>query len=214
MGLIKLISKVGFVLGIILALLTYKEQRTWEETVLVEKQNQVSSKEAELKIKVAEVNKAEQFVADREQKKKQLFELREEVDRQAKSVPQKASLPEVLAELDTRADKTGLVFSRFAPQAEVRQRFLVLSPFSVKLRGTYTQIMSFVDAAANMERAVSTQNLVIDSPSAPKAGASILNAEATMVTYHIDMNSLAAATSSDSNVSGASSSGTRGGEGR
>lgn len=191
-GLIRLFNRLMPFVALVFAYLGYQAQQEWVETKLKPVQAQVISKQGELEAKIKELKLAEDFVAKRDEKKRELFRLKEEVDREAKSVPQKASLPEVLTALADRSDQTGLEFSKFAPQAEAKQNFLVMTPFMVTLKGTYTQIMSFLDAAANMERAVTTESLQIDTPSSPKGGASILSAQATMVAYYIDMTVLAA----------------------
>jgi len=190
-ALLRLLMKLGLIGGLVLGFFAWQEQKEWEESVLQAEINKVPQKESELSRKVQEVKDAQAFLTSRDQKQKELIALKEEVDKQAKSVPQKASLPALLSALADRSDITGLEFSRFNPQAEVKFRFLVLTPFTVSLRGTYTQIMSFLDAAANMERAVTTESLILDSPSSPKGGASILNATAVMVAYHIDAAELA-----------------------
>jgi Tfp pilus assembly protein PilO len=190
--LIRIINLAALLYAIYLPYDMYQAQVTWEQTVYAAKVAEISEKSSLLAQKILDVKKADDFRLQRDAKIAALQQLRMAVDEQASLVPKKANLREVLKALADRADSTGLDFSSFKPSEVTRVKFLVKTPVNIELRGTYTQVMSFLDAAANMPRAVTTEVLNLTTTAAPRSGASAVNVKATLIAYHLDESVLAA----------------------
>ncbi|NCN27894.1 type 4a pilus biogenesis protein PilO [bacterium] len=145
---------------------------------------QIVQQESTYKRLVKENSEAEAFKEQRAQKLKELNQLAQDFQSTADKIPRAPEVASVLRSLADISDNAGLTFARFKPGAQLQEEFLVITPLDVELKGTYPQILSFVDAAANIKRVVSGQELVMDSPS-KRGGSAILQAKTVLYTYHI-----------------------------
>ena len=193
MSIIRLFIRIPFVIWFLIAAgLGYMDYQTWQTDVYQPLVAAKDAKKSQVSIKQAELNRAEEFTRRREEKIKELQELTLKLEATKSALPRSASVPSLLKDLADISDKVGLQFSRFKPENERKRRFLVETPITVELRGTYIQIMSFLDGAANIERIIATEKLSFDNPSI-RGGVSTLTANASLITYHIDESSISAA---------------------
>lgn len=165
-----------------------KEYYDWESEVYSGLEAQLQAKNAELAAVKRETGRAEEFRRRKEAKLKELQELSAKLEATRQEYPTTPSIPQLLKDLADVADRTGLEFHSFRPQAERRQEFVVTTPIEVRLRGTYVQIMSFLDTSANLKRTVAAEKLSIDSPTTREGSVSVVMASAQLVTYSIDEN--------------------------
>ena len=199
MSFIRILIKIPFVLWFVIAGgLGYMDFKNWEADVLAPLIASRESKKNEVSIKQAELNRAEEFTRRREEKLKELQDLTLRLEATKSALPRSSSIPSLLKDLADISDKVGILFSRFKPENERKRKFLVETPISVELRGTYVQIMTFLDSAANIERIVATEKISFDNP-AFRGPTSILTATATLITYHIDEGAIASSTANSTN---------------
>ncbi len=153
--------------------------------------NERQSKETQLLSLNENAKKIEEFKRRRAEKLKELQDLGEKFKATADRMPRSASVPDLLKSLADISDKSGLEFSRFKPGANRHQQFLVVTPIEVTLKGTYVQVMTFLDAAANLTRVVAAEKLIfgLDSKGTSIPGpVNVVSATASLVTYYIDEN--------------------------
>jgi len=189
MNLIKSLLAIPFLFLILLALgggLAYRDYTTWVEEVRQPMVDSIAAKGNEVKSLRAEVVRAQEFDKRRQEKLIQLQELARKLESTANAMPRSANVPDLLKSLADVADKAGIEFSSFRPQIERRMEFLVITPIDVQLKGNYVQIMSFLDASANLTRVVACEKLSLDGSTAPRGGVNILTAQMTLVTYHLE----------------------------
>jgi len=144
-------------------------------------------KTTELRSLTERAEKIDEFKKSRAAKLKQLQDLGERFKATSDRLPRAASIPDLLKSLADISDKSGLEFSKFRPSATRKEQFLVITPLEVNLKGTYVQIMTFLDAAANLTRVVASEKLSIEGVQ-NRSPVNIVTATASLVTYHIDDN--------------------------
>ena len=60
-----------------------------------------------------------------------------------------------------------------------------ITPVEVELKGSYPQVMSFLDETAHVKRIIAAKSLELDRPEA-RAGISVVSAKATIYAYRIE----------------------------
>jgi Tfp pilus assembly protein PilO len=188
MSLLKAILNIPFLpllIVVISGALGYRDYTEWNEVTYQPLLATLETKKGEIERVRADVARAQDFDRTRKEKLMQLQELARKLELTANAMPRSANIPDLLKSLADLADKAGIEFSSFRPQAERRREFLVLSPIEVQLKGNYVQIMSFLDSAANLTRVVSCEKLSLEGTS-PRGGVNILSAGITLVTYHLE----------------------------
>jgi type IV pilus assembly protein PilO len=193
MAIVRMLIRIPFIIWFLVAGgLGYMDYMTWETDIYQPLIGQRDQKQAVVSAKQSELNRAEEFTRKREEKLKELQELTLRLEATKSALPRSSSISSLLKDLADISDSVGLQFSRFKPEQERFRKFLVETPISVELKGTFVQIMSFLDGAANIERIVATEKLSLDN--AVQTGpSSVLTATATLITYHIDDSSVTGA---------------------
>lgn len=202
MSILRVLIRLPFILWFLIAGgLGYMDYTTWETDVYQPLLAQLDTQKAQVVAKQGELKRAEEFTTRREEKLKELQDLTLRLEATKSALPRTASIPNLLKDLADVSDKVGLQFSRFRPEKERQKKFLWETPIAVDLRGTYVQIMSFLDGAANIERIVATEKLDLANPQF-RGPAAVISAQATMITYHIDEAAVAASVSAPQNPAG------------
>lgn len=187
MSLIWKIIRLPFLIWIAIGVgMAYRDYSEWESTTLTSLNGQLQGKSAEYNNVKRETSKAEEFRRRKEEKLRELQELSAKLEATRSQYPTSPNVSQLLKDLADVADRTGLEFHSFKPMAEKRQEFIVTTPIEVKLRGTYIQIMSFLDTAANLKRAVVAEKLALDNPTTRDGSVSLVNVSANLVTYSVD----------------------------
>ncbi|MBS1982784.1 MAG: type 4a pilus biogenesis protein PilO [Bdellovibrionales bacterium] len=187
MRIILRLAKVPFILWLIIGGgLAYMDYTDWQQSVWEPLVNQKEVKQGQLAGFKRESSKAEDFRRKKEEKLRELQALSDKLEMTRQKYPTSPNIPQLLKDLADTADRTGLEFHNFKPQPEKRQEFVVTTPIEVKIRGTYVQIMSFLDTAANLKRAVVAEKLSLDTPTSRDRSVSLINATASLVTYSIE----------------------------
>jgi Tfp pilus assembly protein PilO len=195
MALIRLFIRIPPVLYFLIAGgLSYMDYDAWMKGEQNDLQGQIQSLESTLAAKKDEVKRAEDFKLRRDEKLAELQALRTKLEQTKGKLPRSSSVPDLLKSLADLAERAGLNFSRFRPEAPRKNQFLVETPVSVDFSGTYVQLMSFLDATANLERIVATEKLNLNpnagggatQKNANVTGTTFLRAGVQLLTYHLD----------------------------
>jgi type IV pilus assembly protein PilO len=183
---IRLFLRIPFVVWFALAgYMNWTKYQEWTEGTLVGLDAQIQQKNAELQAETAKLTQIQEFERQRETKLRELEALGQKFESSRKELPRSAAIPELLKVLADVADTSGLEFSKFTPQAARRTAILTEAPIEVELKGTYLQIMGFLDAAANLTRVVQAQKLVLDSPET-RGQVRVIKADASLVTFFLE----------------------------
>jgi type IV pilus assembly protein PilO len=163
----------------------YLTENEFNEQVKDNLDQQISAKTAELATKKAEVAKGESYRASLRAKEKELADLYSQSEQTSKQLPKSQSIPEILKALADNSDRAGLDFISIKPQATRLTEFIVETPLEISLRGSYVQLMSFLDASVNLTRVIRVQSVKFSRPTTRGSIAS-LDAVASLVSYHVD----------------------------
>ncbi len=185
--MIRSILRIPFVLFVLVAgALAYRDYQTWQTEIEEPLKVEIQAREQESIAKRAEVQRAQNFEQEKAAKLQELEKLAAQLEATRTEMPRNSSVPDLLKLLADMSDRTGLEFSSFKPGTPEQKEFLVMTPIDVVLKGTYVQIMTFLDASANLTRVVAAQRLKIDLPGPLRTTANVLTATAKLVTYHLD----------------------------
>lgn len=187
MSLLAKLARIPFILWFAVAGgLAYMDYTEWESNTLAMLDSEKSQKESRLAQVKRDTGRAEDFRRRKEQKLRELQELSRKIEATRQQYPTSPNIAQLLKDLADVADRTGLEFHSFKPGAERRQEFIVTTTIDVRLRGTYIQVMSFLDTASNLKRTVTAEKLSLENPSVRDGSVSLVNATATLATYSVD----------------------------
>lgn len=179
------IAQIPFVLWVLIAAgLAFMDYRDWDASVyqplLTENQNKVSDFEQ----LVAENQRTKEFDAQRAAKLKELQDLGEQFKETAAKIPRTASIAYLLKSFADVSDSIGVDIASYKPMAERSDTFVQITPLEVSVVGSYPQVMSFLDAVANLERIVHSKQITF-SNARPSGGSSRVNTKILFETYSI-----------------------------
>jgi len=182
----KILLKINPVLWILLLVgLCYMDHQEWEQNVYQPLLQEIESKKIELKRVEADLAKIDDFIKNRDAKRAELDRVQNEFDAVRKEFPPTPALPSLLKSLADITEKLGMDFASFRPAGDVPVELLQAAQIDVKLRGSYVQIMSFLDSVSNLERIVNTEALTL-RPGAEKENATFksIDADLKILTYY------------------------------
>jgi type IV pilus assembly protein PilO len=79
-------------------------------------------------------------------------------------LPDAADVPQLLAQLGSRAEQVGLVIDEFQPKDETNKGFYAEIAFDMKVTGTYHEVAMFVDSVGKLDRIVNVAEIKMDKP--------------------------------------------------
>jgi len=135
----------------------------------------------------AENRKAETFEKERDTRFQELQSLAENFNSALEKLPKSSDTPGLLSNLAEISDRVGVEFTRFEPGTAALNGVLMETPFKIELKGSFVQIMSFLDEVAHLTRIVSGKSVSFKDPILRGSNA-IVTAEAVLVTYYFDEN--------------------------
>jgi type IV pilus assembly protein PilO len=165
----------------------YTIYNNWQDTVYKPLLAEESGLRQQVDALKRQNSEAEKFDKERDEKLRLIAELGEKFNQTAGRIPRSPNVPVLLKSLADISDRTGLIFSSFRPQPLIQDEFLSITPLDMTLRGTYVQIMSFLDATARLERILTLRSLDFDTPKRRGQG-TILEAKARIYTYYVTGN--------------------------
>ena len=169
----------------------YYTHMTWESETLTPLREQVKNTKQQFTQLQKQNKEAEAFGKDRDANFQELQSLAEKFNTALEKLPKSSDTPGLLSNLAEISDRVGLEFARFEPGKAEMNGFLMETPFKIELRGTFVQVMSFLDEVAHLKRIVTGKSLSLKDPTLHGQSA-LLKAEATLVTYYFDESAKAA----------------------
>ncbi|HQS98821.1 MAG: pilus assembly protein PilO [Hydrogenophilales bacterium 16-64-46] len=110
--------------------------------------------------------------------RQQLADIEQAFGALLKQLPNKQEMDALITDVNQAGLGRGLQFELFKPQPETKHDFYAETPISVKVRGGYHDIASFVSDISKLSRIVTLQNIAIE----PIKGGN-LNMDAVVKTY-------------------------------
>ncbi len=186
MGFIRAILNLPLIIWIIaIGGYLYYTHVNWETDSLIPLQQQVATAKDEFSKIQVQNREAEAFEKERDARFQKLQSLAEEFNKALEKLPRSSDTPGLLSNLAEISDRVGVEFARFEPGRPALNGFLMETPFRVELRGSFVQIMSFLDEVAHLKRIVTGKSLSLKEPTL-RGQTAILKAEAVLLTYYFD----------------------------
>lgn len=186
MGFIRAIIKLPWPLWILgIGGYLYYTYYTWENDEFLPLKAQIETTTQQLTKLQKENKEAETFEKERDANFQQLQSLAEEFNKALEKLPKSSDTPGLLSNLAEISDRVGVDFTRFEPGKAALNGFLMETPFKIELKGTFVQIMSFLDEVAHSKRIVSGKSVTFKDPIL-KGSKAVVTAEAVLVTYYFD----------------------------
>jgi type IV pilus assembly protein PilO len=211
MGIIRALLRLSLFFWVIgIGGFLYYKYMTWQTESLVPLQQQLETAKQQLTRLQKQNRDAETFEKERDARFQELQTLAEQFNQALEKLPRSADTPGLLSNLAEISDRVGVEFTKFEPQPAQSTGFLMENPFKIELKGTFVQIMSFLDEVAHLKRIVTSRSLSLAEP-VLRGQTAILKADTTLVTYYFDESGKAAAraqpaTSANSGAATSSSS--------
>jgi type IV pilus assembly protein PilO len=185
-----MIAKIGKFFWIWIPLtigLVFMDYQEWNDNTYQPLLQQVEGQKAELAAAEASLARIEEYRKKKDAKLAEYNSLLDEYEKVRKEFPTSPALPSLLKSLADISERIGLEFSNFKPGGEVPSELLKAAQIDVKIKGSYVQLMSFLDQVSNLQRIVNTESLVL------KPGTSLENnqfrsveADLKILTYYGD----------------------------
>jgi Tfp pilus assembly protein PilO len=182
----KTLLKINPVLWLLLLVgLCYMDHQEWEQNTYLPMLQDIEGKKIELQTVEADLAKIDDFIKNRDAKRAELDRVQNEFDAVRKEFPPTPALPALLKSLADITEKLGMEFASFKPGGPVAVELLQAVSIDVRLKGSYVQIMSFLDSVSNLQRIVNTETLFL-KPGSSNENASFksIDADLKILTYY------------------------------
>ncbi len=146
--------------------------------IYMPKQTEISNLQKAKKKVAGELAKAKIDANQLKTYEKKMEEAKVQFEIVKNTLPEKKDIPSLLTSISQAGRDSGLEFTLFQPNNEVKKQFYAEIPVSVQLNGQYHNIAVFFDKVARLPRIVNLRNIKLAS----KTG-SELNATCQAVTY-------------------------------
>lgn len=194
MGLLRALIKLPIILWLTaIGGYLYYSYVSWQSEQFEPLKSQIESTKSQLETLQKQNREAEAFEKERDSRFQELQSLAEEFNRALEKLPKSSDTPGLLSNLAEISDRVGVEFTRFEPGTSALNGFLMETPFKVELKGTFVQIMSFMDEVAHLKRIVAGKSINFKDPILRGSNAQ-LTAEAVLITYYFDENARPGAT--------------------
>ena len=117
-------------------------------------------------------------VANLEELKQQLEEMRRSFGAMLRQLPSKTEIPNLIVDISQTGLSAGLEIELFRPEAEVRKGFYAEKPIELRVIGNYHQMGNFVSGVAALPRIVTLHDITMEPMDDGR-----LKMEATAKTY-------------------------------
>lgn len=114
-----------------------------------------------LEEKVRENNELESYRPKLKQIEQQLAELKQQLEIEARIVPNEKQIDGFITMLDGEAQKAGVELRRYTAKATVAKEYYTEVPFDVELDGPYYSVLNFFDRVGKLERIVNVSGLLM-----------------------------------------------------
>jgi type IV pilus assembly protein PilO len=132
--------------------------------VYSEQATKVARLEAEYARVETERAEKQAYVENMSKYELRLKELQESLVAARSQLPDDPDVPQLLSQLGNKARQAGLEIDRFEPKGEKAQDFYAEIMFALKVRGSYHEIGTFLDAVGKLDRILNVTNLSMTAP--------------------------------------------------
>jgi type IV pilus assembly protein PilO len=122
-----------------------------------------------LEDKVRENNELESYRPKLKQIEHQLAELKQQLEIEARIVPNEKQLDGFITLLDGEAQKAGIELRRYTSKPTVSKEYYTEVPFDIELDGPYYSMLNFFDRVGKLERIVNVSGLLVATTKTPSA---------------------------------------------
>ncbi len=129
-----------------------------------------------------DVTKKRAYVQNMEKYKQRFQQLELELARAKTVLPDTADVAQLLSVLGNKARDVGLSIDRFEPLGETTKDFYSEILFTMRLKGTYHEIATYIDSIGKMDRIVNVTGIRMSNPTAQDQRV-ILDGEFIIKTY-------------------------------
>ncbi len=120
-----------------------------------------------LEDKVRENNELESYRPKLKQIEQQLAELKQQLEIEARIVPNEKQLDGFITMLDGEAQKAGVELRRYTAKPVAQKEYYTEVPFDIELDGPYYSMLNFFDRVGKLERIVNVSGLLVSTTKAP-----------------------------------------------
>lgn len=139
----------------------FMDYQNWETSTYEPLMQQVEGLKSELAAAEDSLKRIEEYRKKKDEKLAEYNSLLDDFEKVRKEFPSTPALPSLLKSLADISERIGLEFSNFKPGGEVPAEFLKAAQIDVKLKGSYVQLMSFLDQVSNLQRIVNTESIIM-----------------------------------------------------
>ncbi len=155
-GKLKPAYKYGGLLGILIVIML-----AYYITVYMPHLDRMESLFGEFNAKKAEFSKMVVLVRDRGQFMEEVEALDRDLKVAISMLPDKKEIPSLLKKLSDEAEKFGLEVYYFEPLAERKKDFYAEVPVSIKVKGSFHEVLGFFDSVNKLARIVNVSDIDI-----------------------------------------------------
>ena len=120
-----------------------------------------------LEQKIQENNELESYRPKLKQIEQQLAELKQQLEIEARIVPDEKQVDSFITMLDGEAQKAGVELRRYTAQDTKQQQYYTEVPFAMDIDGPYYSVLNFFDRVSKLERIVNIGNLLVSTTRNP-----------------------------------------------
>jgi type IV pilus assembly protein PilO len=120
-----------------------------------------------LEDKIRENNELESYRPKLKQIEQQLAELKQQLEIEARIVPDEKQVDQFITMLDAESQKAGVELRRYKAKEVKTQQYYTEVPFDLDLDGPYYSMLNFFDRVSKLERIVNISNLMVSSTKNP-----------------------------------------------
>jgi type IV pilus assembly protein PilO len=121
-----------------------------------------------LEEKIRENNELESYRPKLKQIEQQLTELKQQLDIEARIVPDEKAVDGFIEMLDGEAQKAGIELRRYAAKDGKSQQYYTEVPFDIEADGPYYSILNFFDRVSKLERIINISGLLVSTSHNPQ----------------------------------------------
>ncbi len=122
-------------------------------------QDKIEQQKAQVEREQILLKRNQALAKDLPRKKEEFAKLEKQLKLALNMLPKKSQIPDLLESVSWAGKDSGLEFSDFTPKAEVVKQIYAEVPVSVKVTGSYKQVLTFLKRVGEMSRIVAVKNL-------------------------------------------------------
>jgi len=120
-----------------------------------------------LEDKIRENNELESYRPKLKQIEQQLAELKQQLEIEARIVPDEKQVDQFMTTLDEEAQKAGVELRRYTAKDVKAQQYYTEVPFEMELDGPYYSVLNFFDRVSKLERIVNISSVLVGTTKNP-----------------------------------------------